>query len=119
MTQREAAERVRHDLGKYVHLEARWLDEDATTEELREALINDLRRTRRGPDGELDCCALWARLRPTVATLDLGAIDHVAGALCVDLPHLDALDRSGLRGVAERARALAEACRRLVDQVRD
>ncbi|MBM4392246.1 MAG: hypothetical protein FJ090_14090 [Deltaproteobacteria bacterium] len=119
MTQREAAERVRHDLGKYVHLEARWLDEDATTAELREALVNDLRRTRRGPDGEIDCCTLWERLRPAVAVLDLGAIDAVAVALQADLPRLEALDRSGLLAVAARARLLAEACRRLVDQVRD
>lgn len=119
MSHREAANRVRHDLGKYVHLEARWLDHEASEEELREALAHDLCRTRRGPEGDESCVELWARLRPSVAALDVGDIDRLVADLGHGMSRLGGLDGAGLRALAEQARTLAEACRRLAERAGD
>lgn len=117
MQLREAADRVRHDLGKYVHLEARWLGEDANEVELREALLNDLTRTRRDPSGDEGCEAVWARLRPYVVSLDTAEIDAIVIRLGSAARKLDELDHHLLRAVAEDARLLADACRRLAQGV--
>ncbi len=119
MSSREAADRVRHDLGKYVHLEARWLDHEAPVEELREALAHDLLRTRRGPHGDEDCVRLWARLRPSVDAMDVQEIDRLVADAGHGMARLPALDGDGLRALAEVARTLAEACRRLAERARD
>lgn len=116
MRSREAALRVRHDLGKYVHLEARWLGEDATDGEYRDALRTDLLRTRRGPAGDEDCVTLWARLRPSVGSFDLAELDTLVAGLGARMHELDTLDGRALRGLAETARELGEACRRLSEQ---
>lgn len=113
MDSREAAERVRHDLGKYVHLEARWLGEDANEGELREALASDLLRTRRDPSGDQRCDEVWARLRPSVVHLPVAEIDSIVIRLADAAKRLDSLDFHRLRAVAEDARLLADACRRL------
>lgn len=113
MRTREAAHKVRHDLGKYVHLEARWLGEDSTDQEYRDALRTDLLRTRRGPDGDEDCVTLWARLRPEVAELDTRELDALIAQLGEAMRALDALPGPTLRRVSGVAREAAEACRRL------
>ena len=119
MRSREAADRVRHDLGKYVHLEARWLGEDSTESEYREALRTDLLRTRRGPNGDEDFRTLWSRLRPSVESFDTREVDEVVAALALDVPRLGELDLPGLRAVGQRAHKLGEACRRLSEQAED
>jgi hypothetical protein len=48
---RALAERLRHDVARYVALQARWLGPDAPVDALRAALREDLLATRRGPDG--------------------------------------------------------------------
>ena len=113
MQLREAAERVRHDLGKYVHLEARWLGEDADEAELRAALHNDLARTRRHPAGDEGCDVVWARLRPDVTSLEIAELDSIVLRLSDAARKLDQLDHPRLRAVAEDARLCADACRRL------
>lgn len=119
MRSREAALRVRHDLGKYVHLEARWLGEDASDVEYRDALRTDLLRTRRGPSGDEDCVVLWARLRPSVASFDLTELDALVATLGATMGGLDGLDAAGLRRLSEVAREVGEACRRLSEQAED
>jgi len=110
---------VRHDLGKYVHLEARWLGEDATAVDYRDALRTDLLRTRRGPQGDEDCLTLWFRLRPTVSDFDLHEVDDRVTRIGAALPALEQLDLPGLRALAREAHELGEACRRLVEQAED
>jgi hypothetical protein len=113
MADNDATRRVRHDLGKYVHLEARWLGEDADADELREALRTDLLRTRRGPEGHVGCVELWAQLRPTLSGVDVAEVDRLVESLGAAIPKLESYDLRRLRSVAEEARALADACRRL------
>jgi hypothetical protein len=116
MSALDAARAVRHDLGKYVALEGRWLGDDASPEALRSALAVDLLRTRRGPEGDEDCVALWARLRPTVVELGVQDIDALVAELAAAMPRLHELDAAALRGVARSALALSEACRALTDR---
>ncbi len=116
MRSREAALQVRHDLGKYVYLEARWLGEDSSEVDVREALITDLRRTRRGPSGDESCVAVWTRLRPSVAEFDTAEVDWLVSHIADLLGELDAMALLELRAVARVSHKLAEACRRLVEQ---
>ncbi len=116
MRSREAANQVRHDLGKYVHLEARWLGEDSSEVDVREALVTDLRRTRRGPSGDESCVDLWARLRPAVADFDTTEVDDLVAHIGAQLSRLDAMPLAELRALATVTHRLGEACRRLVEQ---
>lgn len=58
--------RVKHDLGKYVAFQLRWLPEGASLDDRRQALVADLAATRRGPEGTLDAATLWESLRPAL-----------------------------------------------------
>lgn len=59
--------RLKHDLGKYVAFQVRWLPDEADSEALAAALEADVLHTRRGPGGSLDACTLWRELRPALA----------------------------------------------------
>lgn len=83
--------RVRHDLGRYVVFQQRWVAEGAGESERREALIADLLGTRRGPEGTVDAAALWAELRrPLVGEAPLPGGGRVDLAGDPDLARLDA-----------------------------
>lgn len=82
--------RVRHDLGRYVVFQQRWVAENAGETERRDALTADLLATRRGPEGTVDAAALWADLRRPL----VGEVPLIGGAR-VDLtgdPDLSRLD---------------------------
>ncbi len=127
--------RLRHDLGKYVHLQVRWLGPGASPEALREALAADLLETRRGPAGVVDAVALWHALRPPLigaAPLEGGAIVDLSGDADVEaITHamaqiarvIEALRRGSDdpetvdAGIAA-ARAVTAACRSLWSRIR-
>ena len=101
----EHVARIKHDLGKYVAFQVRWLPEEAGHEERLQALRADLLATRRGPDGELDASALWRQLRPALV-----GEEELAAGLRVDLrghPDLERLDgaMAMVDGVLDRLRA--------------
>ncbi len=113
---------LRHDLGKYVCFETRFVGVEAAEPDLRDALRADLLRTRCGRDAEgreatETAWALWARLRPgTLAgDPDITEIDALIG-------RLQAADLSGdlacLRRTAEDAMEVASVTRRLLDRGR-
>lgn len=118
---RAALARARHDLGKYVCFETRWLGDDADEASLRSALQADLLHTRRSPSGDFDVAAVWADVRTDIiagaaadgAGPDLAAIDARVAALAALALRLDALSLAELRNVALAARSLAEAVRAL------
>ena len=66
----EAAERAKHDLGKYIAFQARWLPESAGRQDWQDGLVSDLLQTRRGPAGTVDAVTLWKRLRPGLGELE-------------------------------------------------
>lgn len=109
---REAVARARHDLGKYVAMNQRWLGDAPPASELREALVADLLETRSGPRGKDDAVAVWAALRPDLEPLapdaDLAAVDAHVAAIAEALPALasGALPDAALAALAAHARAI-------------
>jgi hypothetical protein len=117
--------RLRHDLGKYVSLQVRWLGADPEPGDLGRALAADLLETRRGPNGTVDASTVWAELRPGIASALAGdadfvalddamrVIDEVSGAL-----RAGASDPGTVRRGVEAAATVTEQCRRLWARVR-
>lgn len=103
---------VRHDLGKYIRFETRFVEDGADVDALRAALRADLLATRRrGADLET-AVSVWGRLRPAEldGDPDVGAIDAAMARLTtVDLDGPEA----SLREAAALAREVSEATRRL------
>lgn len=68
----EHVARVKHDLGKYVAFQIRWVAPDAPLPDRRAALAADLLATRRGPEGATDAVTLWREVRaPLLGEQDL------------------------------------------------
>ena len=120
----DLADRVRHDLGKYVTFSSRFLADDAPLAERRAALRDDLLRTRRGPAGEATAAEVWAGLRgelgeaPPALRETIARIDAAVAALDADAREVDTLDATGLAALADRARALATLTRTLANEAR-
>ena len=130
----EAARIAKHDLGKYVTFQTRWLGADASEEERLDALRADLLETRRGPDGTVDALAVWAEFRPILhgeqalpgaGRIDLRALPEVRAlgdAMRALEPVVRAL-RGGsagagaLQGGTEGARVVAMSCQELQRRV--
>lgn len=103
---------LRHDLGKYIGFETRFLGPDAETEALRVALRADLLATRRRGQRVESAVELWARLRPAEldGDPDVAVIDQaMVGLAAVSLEG----DRGALDRAAALARQVSEATRRL------
>lgn len=109
----EALAIARHDLGKYIAMNQRWLPDDPSTEMLREALRTDLLKTRSAPSGDEDALGLWQRLRPSLAGYDLSALDTHMAAIAKGVPDLEHLDHQGLLQLSAAAKGVGEAFRRL------
>ncbi len=107
----EAAAKAKHDLGKYIAFQARWIEPGAPVHDLREALRDDLVRTRRGPDGVVGAAALWAGLRGPLVALGIDAIDAQMGVLAARADALESLDEAALLDTARIAREVADALR--------
>jgi hypothetical protein len=109
----ESAAKAKHDLGKYIAFQSRWLPDDAGVEDWTQALRSDLMETRRGPDGSEGAVEIWARLKPDFATLqgdpDIHQIDGAMLRIGAGLPYLESggLDLSALHTMAEDARCVA------------
>jgi len=112
-----ALEDLRHDLGKYICFETRFVGLDAELETLRAAIVADLRTTRRQAADTLPAWDLWARLRPLALDddPDLRAVD-------VAINELRETDLDGplpvLLAAAEGAVRVQQATRRLHDRAR-
>lgn len=107
----EAAARARHDLGKYISFQARWLEPGAPVDALRDALREDLLRTRKGPDGVVTAAALWRELREPLVGFGIDRIDALMEVLTVRAATLAALDEAALLDTARLAREVADELR--------
>ncbi len=108
---------LRHDLGKYVRFETRFVESGGDVEALRAALRADLLATRRRGDEVEGAQAVWARMRPAEleGDPDVSAIDAAMAALAgVDLGGPE----PELRRAAALTAAVAEATRRLQQRAR-
>lgn len=104
----EAVARARHDLGKYVALQARCLEPGASAQDLRSALDADLNHTRSSPDAT--CAELWAGLRGPLVEAGLGNAELAA----LDATILALADRGARLGELS-AVALQETARVAID----
>ena len=98
----EAAAAAKHDLGKYVAFQARWLAPDASDADRLEALQADVLHTRRSAEGSEDAPSLWRRLRPGLAALeadaDLVAVDQAIGRSSNQaIGSIDSIDSTSFR----------------------
>ncbi len=121
----EHAARAKHDLGKYVAMQTRWLPEDAPAGELRAALMTDVLTTRRSDALTLSAPELWHVLRPPLAAAltaaELAPIDAAVARLAAAVAPLrdDALTLSELRALAEDARQVARELAALTRRLRE
>lgn len=118
MSVAEAAAQVRHDLGKYVCFQVRWLADDADDDALRGALKDDLLRTRRGPAGEASAADVWAAFRDDLREAPgFSVIDATVADLARRAATLDGQSRAELDETAMLARRLADLLRDLARAV--
>jgi hypothetical protein len=110
-----AAARARHDLGRYVAMQTRFVGADGPVPDLRDALESDLLHTRRAPTGDQDVAAVWAACRGDLAGAGdlLFRVDHLVATLAADAARLPALPEPELRATARAALACADAVREL------
>ena len=129
--------RLKHDLGKYVALQQRWLPATATLDERRAALRADLLETRRGPNGTQDAASVWRGFRPQLfgeaalpdgcrvdgsADPDLVALDEAMKRIDVLIAELsqDApIGAEHMQDGFDAANAVAQACQRLTKRARN
>ncbi len=112
----EAAARARHDLGRYVALQTRFVGVDGSDADLRAALESDLLHTRRAPGASLDVAAVWAACRADLLAAGpalLAPLDEVVATLADRAARLATLDGAGLRDTA----GLALRCAALVKEL--
>ncbi len=130
---RELLGDLRHDLGKYVAFQLRWLPPEPGDEDLREALVADLARTRAAGDDVASAPALWDRFLPALvgqAPLsdgarvslegdpDICAIDEAIDIIRATLPELERAPRPELETARAAALEVASATKRLQRRAR-
>ena len=96
--------RIKHDLGKYVSFQARWLPENASPEMVAAAVRADLLSTRRGPSGEQDAVEVWSGFRPALVGEE--AVDGLSVDLS-DAPAFKRLDQ-GMERLARHVESFKE-----------
>ena len=113
----DAAQDARHDLGKYICMNQRWLGEQAPLAERLEALQADLLSTQSGPDGRVDAFALWARLRPPLlgSGSELAEVDDALARLAEKRSAIETgrADEATLAACTADCKAIADALKRL------
>ncbi len=103
---------IRHDLGKYICFEQRFLAADAPLDQRRAALIADVGQTRRSGERVESAMDLWARMRPAQldGDEDVDFIDAEMGLLS---QLWQATDPSDVERALAAAQAIARATRSL------
>ena len=89
----DAAAAARHDLGKYIAFELRWVGEAASDADLLAALQADVLRTRSSRGETLDALAVWEGVKPGLQGLrgrdvDVDAVDEAMNRIGLRLPGL-------------------------------
>ena len=120
--------RLKHDLGKYIAFQSRWLDGDSGVSDLRAALVADLLETHRGPDGSRSALEIWNQQRVHIEPLlcdvlgedDADWHEISAGMSHVEraLPHLESADAAALGEAQSAAKAVSDGIARLHRRVR-
>ena len=113
---REAAARAKHDLGKYIAFQTRWLPESADHQEWTAALQADLLQTRRGPNGAESAVSIWERIRDEFGELeddkDIAGVEAAFGTIRTLMPALE-----GGEITSQDAQVLAQASREVAGRL--
>jgi hypothetical protein len=123
-------QRLKHDLGKYVAMQQRWLGPDPPASELLDALRTDLLSTRRDPKGVRNAVEVWGDFSPALLGQEpnsagelfdlrrdpdmrslMAAMAEISAAL--PLLELGELDIEQVQALNQASLAVAEACRTL------
>lgn len=128
--------RLKHDLGKYVALQQRWLPDGSSQHESEKALKADLLQTRRGPNGSQDAVSVWAEFRGQLlghaplpdgsrvdgsTDVDVRCIDDHMETIVLVIANLgknEPLSADQIRDGFAAADAVARACQRLNKRAR-
>lgn len=108
---------LRHDLGKYIIFETRFIEDRDDIDALRAALARDLLQTHERKGKPMTCWQVWERLRPPELAKDpdVVAIERLLSALKA----LDLADDGALPRARTLAADVAEATRRLYQRATD
>ena len=79
-TAAELTGRAKHDLGKYIAFECRWLPDDCSEDDLLIALQSDILRTASGPSVVKSAFEIWNELRPSLVSAFTNAIIPTSAA---------------------------------------
>lgn len=113
----EAAQDARHDLGKYICMNQRWLGDSAPRAERLEALQADLLRTQSGPNEAVDAFTLWTRLRPPLegAGSEIEEVDLAISRLASRRESVEqgTTDEATLAACSADCKTIADALKRL------
>lgn len=113
MSLADAAARARHDLGKYIAFQTRFVGTDGPLPELRDALRADLLHTRSGGGEDADAATVWRALRTALAPAGIEGIDARMSKLEALAARLDLLGEAELRLAARLALEVSEELRAL------
>ena len=110
----ELTARAKHDLGKYIAFESRWLPADCSDSELLTALQSDILRTANSPTEVKTAFDIWGGLYSTlvsvVGTDSVEPVQKLMSELEQFLPLIRASSApDGCRGELDRARFVAQA----------
>lgn len=116
------ASRLKHDLGKYIALQQRWLPAEASRSDRLDALRSDLLHTRRGPDGSVDAHTVWTEFAPGLEELardrDVVHMTTSMGVLATVIADLRADVSVDLDAAGAACTAVSDAVRSLVARLR-
>ena len=122
----EALRAARHDHGKYMVFQQRWVPNDGPVGELEEALQADLLRTHRGPSGSRAAPDVWRAVREALvetapdATIITRLDDEMSGIERMVKPlEQGSLSPEQVRELAERAISFSEQLDALYQEARE
>lgn len=113
-TAAELTARAKHDLGKYIGFESRWLADDCSDHELLTALQSDIIRTASGPVQVKSAFDIWRGLySPLVSAVGSDSVEPIERLMTELEQFLPLLGASsapdGCRGDLDRVRVVAQA----------
>jgi len=119
------ATQAKHDLGKYIAFQSRWLPPTATNLDWHKALRADLLETRKGPKGTEGAVEIWQTLCVHFESLkgdaDIQAVHSAMARIQSQLSELEegSLADEALEGLAQDAREVASHLSALHKRLRE
>jgi hypothetical protein len=119
------ATQAKHDLGKYIAFQSRWLPDNATLQDWHQALQADLLQTRKGPKGTEGAVAIWADLQSGFSALgddpDIQSVQAAMDRIQAQIADLKAgaMKSEALQALAQDAKQVASHLSALHKRLRE